>query len=73
MVTGLSQLERSYTAMARALDTTRHDLTLKGILPVDEGMGTLLLTREGLSKITSCELVLSMADNCFHFESLFVC
>ena len=60
--------------MARALDTTRHDLTLKGILPVDEGiMCTLLLTREGLSKITSCELVLSMADNCFHFESLFVC
>ena len=35
--------EELYVAMARALDATRHDMDLCGILPVDEGEGTSTL------------------------------
>ena len=39
VVSNIAHLERSYVAMARALDATRHDMDLRGILPVDEGEG----------------------------------
>ena len=38
MCVRLTQLEQQYATMARALDATRHDLTLKGIQPLDEGV-----------------------------------
>lgn len=37
VVSGLDELERNHVAMARALDATRHDMSLCGIQPVDEG------------------------------------
>ena len=38
MCVRLTQLEQQYATMARALDATRHDLTLKGMQPLDEGV-----------------------------------
>ncbi|XP_064391647.1 HAUS augmin-like complex subunit 8 isoform X1 [Halichondria panicea] len=50
VVSNIAHLERSYVAMARALDATRHDMDLRGILPVDEGQLT--------EKLAECEDVL---------------
>lgn len=37
----LPELERQYSALTRALDATRHEMAVKGVLPVDEGTCTI--------------------------------
>ena len=34
----LSQLEHCYRSTHRALDSTRHEITLEGFMPADEGV-----------------------------------
>ena len=37
MYNKLPELEQQYSAMAKALDATRHEMAVRGVLPVDEG------------------------------------